>query len=57
MRDSVFTLESVEETSEIVEEAIQEHKAQEDPERKSQGPQPLFHLNARTYFSFTSSTG
>lgn len=57
MRDGVFTLESVEETSETVEEAVQEHKAQEDPERESQGLQPLFHSNARTHFSFTSSTG
>ena len=35
MRDGVFTLESVEETSKTIKEAIQEYKAQEDPERES----------------------
>ena len=57
MRDGAFTLESVEETSETVEKAVQEHKAQEDSDRESQGLQPLFHSNARTYFSFISRTG
>ena len=57
MRDSVFTLESIEENGETVGEAVRDHKAQEDSERESQGLQPLLHSNARTYFSSTSSIG